>query len=77
MTSIADFLASDIYRERVKGSTAFVSRGETLEDAKSAMQRLKGAQDVIITKSGEPDTPVVGWLTNVDILRWSVARAED
>lgn len=77
ITSIADFLVSDIYRERAKGSTAFVSRLETLEDAKSAMQRLKGAQDVIITKSGEQDAPVVGWLTNVDILRWSVARAED
>lgn len=77
-TTIADFLESDLYTERAEGATEFVSRSATLEDAKAKMQRNKrGAQDVFITVSGAPDSPVIGWITNVDILRRSVARAED
>ncbi|MBB36458.1 MAG: hypothetical protein CME88_09365 [Hirschia sp.] len=76
--SIADFLESDIYRERAADSTAFVSQNATLEDAKARMQNnARGAQDVFVTSTGEANAPVIGWITNMDILRWSIARAED
>ena len=76
--SIAEFLESELYLERAAGSTEFVSRSATLEDAKAKMQgNVRGAQDVFITNTGDKNSPVVGWITNVDILRRSVARAED
>ena len=37
----------------------------------------RGAQDVFVTSTGEANAPVIGWITNMDILRWSIARAED
>jgi hypothetical protein len=41
----------------------------TLADAKQAMEKIPGAQDVFVTQSGTKSDPVQGWLTNVDITK--------
>ena len=39
----------------------------TLADAKAAMDKVDGAQDVFLTSHGKNDEPVLGWITNVII----------
>ncbi len=46
---------------------AFVAETATLAEAKDAMDRIQGCQDVIITKTGLPTEPVLGWLSNIEI----------
>ncbi|MEL6569798.1 MAG: hypothetical protein AAFQ22_15390 [Pseudomonadota bacterium] len=74
--SIQNFLDDDEVIETIEGTTAFVSRRATLQDAKVAMEARKGCQDVFVTKTGRETDPVEGWLPNVWILRRTIARAE-
>ena len=50
-------------------SLAFVSMQSLLADAKQAMEKIKGCQDVFVTENGKQSQPVKGWLTNVDIAK--------
>ncbi len=52
---------------------AIVGEGETLADAKAAMERIVDCRDVFVTQSGNPNEVVVGLLTNVDIAKYSKA----
>lgn len=36
----------------------------TLGQARDQMQRVSNCNDVFVTSSGNPDEPVLGWLTN-------------
>ena len=56
-------------RELVEKSIAFVSSKTTLGDAKAAMEKTKNCQDVFVTENGIPEEPVIGWLTNTEILK--------
>lgn len=51
----------------------FIRPTATLAEAKAAMERKPGCQDVFVTQSGGPDQPVLGWLTNTRIQRLSQA----
>ena len=62
--SYGDFIAKTI---------AFVAEDRSLADAKTEMEKIPGCQDVIVTKSGNPKEPVVGWISNIDIGRLSQA----
>jgi hypothetical protein len=64
---------SATYEEFIQKTMAFVSQDRTLADAKAAMGQLPGCQDVIVTKSVNNTEPVLGWLSNVDIARFSMA----
>lgn len=69
---LPDFLAFKIGDEDVKtivSKMAFVKLDANLQDARTAMLAIKGAQDVFVTKSGKKDEAVEGWLSNTDITK--------
>ena len=51
----------------VGNTLAFVAQNATLADAKKRMEAVKGCQDVFVTSDGQPKSPFVGWITNVEI----------
>jgi hypothetical protein len=46
---------------------AVVGEKATLLDAKTAMEKISGAQDVFVTADGDTKSKITGWLTNMDI----------
>ena len=59
--TLADLINSN---PELKTSFAVVSDKATLADAKDAMDKTNGCQDVFVTKNGTKDEEVVGWITN-------------
>jgi len=57
------------FGDLAKKAVAFACADKTLADAKEAMDRIPGCQDVFVTRTGAPDEPVVGWLTNVEFAK--------
>ncbi|CAN7407248.1 hypothetical protein [Rhizobium sp. LjRoot254] len=71
-TKLPEFLAFKIGAEDVNAivsKMAFVKLDANLQDARTAMLAVKGAQDVFVTKSGKKDEPVEGWVSNSDITK--------
>ncbi|UVC10624.1 hypothetical protein IHQ71_08585 [Rhizobium sp. TH2] len=69
---LPEFLAFKIGAENVKdivSKMAFVKLDANLQDARTAMLAVKGAQDVFVTKTGKKDEPVEGWVSNNDITK--------
>lgn len=52
---------------------AFISELATVADAKARMEALQGCQDLVVTRSGNKDDAMVGWMTNVEIGKLSKA----
>jgi hypothetical protein len=73
--TLEDLLEDPTVAARVGNALAFVTPTDSLAEAKSAMDATPGCQDVFITGDGRSTGAVSGWLTNVDILRYSVAGA--
>jgi hypothetical protein len=67
--TLADVLGSDKDRKTIQESQAFVAPGSTIGEAKNAMQRIEGCQDVFVTERGDSNGKVIGWLTNGIITR--------
>jgi hypothetical protein len=65
--TLKDFLDDPEVRNMVSNTLAFVNIKATLADAKAKMEAVSGCQDVFVTEDGTHNTPVKGWLTNVDI----------
>ena len=61
------------YQNTITHTMAFVAQTKSLADAKAAMEAVPGCQDVMVTATGAPAEPVVGWISNVDISRLSQA----
>jgi len=55
----------------MKTSIAFVAESATLADARMKMTARRGCEDVFVTKSGSPEEPVLGWITDNVILEAS------
>lgn len=71
-TTLTEMLAHRIGDADVKSIVrriAFVGLNASLADARDAMLAVKGAQDVFVTRTGKPEEPVEGWLTNSDFAR--------
>lgn len=51
----------------------YLSEQASVADAKKAMEAQSGCQDLIVTKTGSKNEPMLGWMTNVDIGRLSKA----
>jgi len=51
----------------------YAAESESVADAKKKMEHKKGCQDLVVTKTGTRDEPMLGWMTNVDIGRLSKA----
>lgn len=47
----------------------FVAASTKLSDASAALDRVKGAQDIIVTATGNSSEPMLGWITNVDLVK--------
>lgn len=66
---LKDFLNFDDMRGIVEKSLGFVSEEATLGDAKKKMEEIEKCRDVFVTKNGEQCEPVLGWLTNIEIMK--------
>jgi len=62
---------SEELKHMFESSFAVVSSQATLADAKQMMDLTPSCQDVFVTLNGHKDEPVLGWITNVDILEHS------
>jgi hypothetical protein len=65
----SDLLADSSFERQIASQIAFVSVNATLRDAKEALDKVSGAQDIIVTSTGQGTDPLLGWLTNVDLIR--------
>jgi hypothetical protein len=61
------------FKEVITGTLAYIAADRTLADAKAAMEAKPLCQDVIVTSTGKSDEPMLGWISNVDIARFSQA----
>ena len=69
--TLRDFLTFNNMEREVSKSFAFISVNDSLAEAKNAMEKLAGCQDVFVTEDGTANKPVKGWLTNIEIAKYS------
>ena len=67
--TFADMLADEETLRQISKLVVFVPVGATLADAKAALDKVNGAQDIIVTGSGNATEPMLGWLSNVDLTK--------
>jgi hypothetical protein len=67
--SFADMLADEATLRQISKLVVFVAADATLADAKAALDKVNGAQDIIVTGSGNATDPMLGWLSNVDLIK--------
>lgn len=67
--TLQDLLADSSFLLQVSQLVVFVSATATLRDAKAAMDRVSGAQDIIVTATGNSSEPMIGWISNVDLTK--------
>jgi hypothetical protein len=65
--TLKDLLSDPDIKPTVENTFAIVPETDTLADAKRAMERNPGCQDVFVTRTGASTEPVSGWVTNVII----------
>lgn len=65
----AEMLADEETLRQISKLVVFVSATATLADAKAALDKVTGAQDIIVTGSGNSTDPMLGWLSNVDLIK--------
>ena len=68
--TLEDFLSYPGIRELVEDAIAFVPNTATILEAKEEMEKINNCQDIFVTKTGNREEEVFGWLTNVDIINW-------
>ncbi len=67
--TLADLLAEPGMSEMFQTTFTVVSAQATLADVRKAMDNLPDVRDVFVTAGGGRDEPILGWVTNVDLLR--------
>jgi hypothetical protein len=61
----------DPYLKKVVVNCAvFVAENDNLLKAKEKMESMEGCNDIFVTKNGSRTEPVLGWISNVDIIRF-------
>jgi hypothetical protein len=66
--TLADLLAEPGMSEMFQSTFTVVSAEATLADVRKAMGNLPDVRDVFVTAAGGRDEPILGWLTNVDLV---------
>jgi predicted permease len=66
-TTLADLRKTNATLFARLQSWVTVGKGDTLADAKFAMEGKADCRDVFVTETGRSDSAVVGWLTNAQI----------
>ena len=76
---VKDLTLNDMYtkgsvdiKNIMDNSVKFIGKNANLLEAKNLIQQYKTCQDVFITKNGNPDEPILGWITNVTISENSI-----
>lgn len=64
--------ASAEIKDTINNSVKFIGENANLLEAQNIIQKYKTCQDVFITKNGNPDEPVLGWITNVTLSENSI-----
>jgi hypothetical protein len=64
-------MASNAVKTMMYKGFNFISENSTLLDAKKAMDAIPECQDVFITKNGKPTEPILGLVTNNNILEYA------
>jgi hypothetical protein len=67
--TLADMLRDADVLRQISKLVVFVKASATLAQARDAMNAVPGAQDIIVTGSGNASEPMLGWLTNVDLTK--------
>lgn len=70
-STLKDLIDYPGLNELIINTTGFVSEKSTLSEVKAKMKETKNCQDIIVTQNGNSDEPVIGWLTNSDINKFS------
>src|SRR5262249_5203015 len=65
--------AGKTFKDFITRTIARIAETATLADAKVAMEATPNCQDVIVTATGAGSAPMLGWVTNIDIARFSQA----
>jgi hypothetical protein len=68
-TKFGDMLNDEETLHQISKLVVFVSAAATLGDAKAALDKVSGAQDIIVTGTGNSTDPMLGWLSNVDLTK--------
>jgi hypothetical protein len=71
--NLQDFLEFERMKDLVVGTLVYVDCDAMVTEAKEKMDKQPNCQDVIVTKTGRSDEPILGWLTNIDIARYTDA----
>jgi hypothetical protein len=72
--NLRDLLSRDDFR-KFATAISFIGQSDTLADAKRAMEAKPNCRDVFATNAGQGSAPVLGWITNIEIARYSTANA--
>jgi hypothetical protein len=67
--TFADLLTDSDTLRQISQLVVFVPASATLGDAKTALDAINGAQDIIVTGTGNASGPMLGWITNVDLIK--------
>jgi hypothetical protein len=65
--TLADLVSHPGIEEAIGKTLAFVPIDATLARAKEAMDMVAGCQDIFVTRTGDRNEPVEGWLTQTTI----------
>lgn len=69
----ADLVADPGRAELLRTSFGTVPESATLAEAKAALEQGRAREDVFVTRGGSRDEPVLGWITDNDLVRLSRA----
>ncbi len=69
--SLQDMLDSAYYSRVIAGSFKAIKGSLSLLGAKTCFETVPGCQDVFVTETGELTSPVVGWITNDLVIKYS------
>lgn len=67
--TFGDLVSEPARAELLRSSFGTVSEGATLAEAKAALEQGRDREDVFVTRSGGRDEPVLGWITDNDLVR--------
>ena len=68
--TLQDVLSESDQKEVFNSTYVFLGEDSTVEDAREALAAIPGARDVFITRTGEPEMPILGMVTNTDLDRY-------
>jgi hypothetical protein len=68
-TTLDALLVVEGVMRKVSSLVAFVEPNAPLQTAKAALDAVNGANDIIVTTTGGSRAEMVGWLSNVDLIR--------